>query len=285
MDQQELERYRAIQRLAYEATVDVANRLPVGISERKAAAMLRAELHTRGVTAFFHPPFAWFGDRTAFTGFRSPFDFFPTDRRLEPGMPAILDVAPTVDGRSADIGYAFAAGTNETVERALDDLLVCRELILRLVRQENTLKAVYAAVDTCLQDMGYQNRHQQYPFRVLAHRVDLTTHLPLIGQAHVGLSLEAGLSLLVHHGWERLQRAPQSSALWNDAAYADVRPTPGLWAFEPHVGKDGVGAKWEEILVITESTAYWLDDDLPHVRRHEWTTARSIPNTGAPPDA
>jgi hypothetical protein len=28
-----------------------------------------------------------------------------------------------------------------------------------------------------------------------------------------------------------------------------------------------VGAKFEELLVITEDDAYWLDDDLPHVRR------------------
>ncbi|MBA5845199.1 Xaa-Pro aminopeptidase, partial [Escherichia coli] len=29
----------------------------------------------------------------------------------------------------------------------------------------------------------------------------------------------------------------------------------------------GVGAKFEELLVITDDDAYWLDEDLPHVRR------------------
>jgi hypothetical protein len=29
----------------------------------------------------------------------------------------------------------------------------------------------------------------------------------------------------------------------------------------------GVGAKFEELLVVTKDDAYWLDDDLPHVRR------------------
>jgi hypothetical protein len=36
---------------------------------------------------------------------------------------------------------------------------------------------------------------------------------------------------------------------------------------EPHLGFRGVGAKFEELLVVTEDSAYWLDDDLPHVRR------------------
>ena len=42
---------------------------------------------------------------------------------------------------------------------------------------------------------------------------------------------------------------------------------PGLWAMEPHIRAGGIGAKWEEILVVTDSDAYWLDDDVPHVRQ------------------
>ena len=41
----------------------------------------------------------------------------------------------------------------------------------------------------------------------------------------------------------------------------------GPRAVEPHLGFAGVGAKFEELLVITEDDAYWLDEDLPHVRR------------------
>jgi hypothetical protein len=53
---------------------------------------------------------------------------------------------------------------------------------------------------------------------------------------------------------------------------------PGLWAVEPHIGFCGVGVKWEELLVVTEDDAYWLDDNLPHVRRFE---ALSAETTGA----
>jgi len=40
---------------------------------------------------------------------------------------------------------------------------------------------------------------------------------------------------------------------------------------EPHIGRDGVGVKFEEILVVTEDDAYWLDDHLLHTQR--WAAA------------
>ena len=61
------------------------------------------------------------------------------------------------------------------------------------------------------------------------------------------------------------------SPLWNGGRGSEHRADPGLWAVEPHLGCGGVGVKWEEILVVTDTDAYWLDDDLPHVRR--WETA------------
>ena len=70
--------------------------------------------------------------------------------------------------------------------------------------------------------------------------------------------------------------APRSTTrgaypVWNDSARADYRPTPGLWALEPHIGRDGVGVKFEELLVVTEDDAYWLDDHLLHTQR--WAAA------------
>jgi hypothetical protein len=47
-----------------------------------------------------------------------------------------------------------------------------------------------------------------------------------------------------------------------------------MWAVEPHLGWRGVGAKFEELLVVTGDDAYWLDDDLPHVRRGRKEEAR-----------
>src|ERR1043165_5440314 len=98
--------FREVQRLSYECAEAVAAQLRPGVTEREAARMQRQWLRDRGVRDWFHLPFAWFGDRTAFVNFRVPLQFFPTDRRLEPGMPFILDMAPVLDGCTADIGYS-----------------------------------------------------------------------------------------------------------------------------------------------------------------------------------
>ncbi len=59
--------------------------------------------------------------------------------------------------------------------------------------------------------------------------------------------------------------------MWNDSAFSDYPAAPGLWAVEPHIGGDGVGVKFEELLVVTDDDAFWLDDQLPHSLR--WADA------------
>ncbi|MFI1930688.1 hypothetical protein [Streptomyces sp. NPDC020330] len=60
--------FREVQRLAYACACAeaVAGQLRSGVTERGAARMRRAWLRERGVRDWFHLPFAWFGDRTAF---------------------------------------------------------------------------------------------------------------------------------------------------------------------------------------------------------------------------
>lgn len=38
---------------------------------------------------------------------------------------------------------------------------------------------------------------------------------------------------------------------WNASHGSNEKPDPGLWTIELHIGHDGVGAKWEEMLVVT----------------------------------
>ena len=59
--------------------------------------------------------------------------------------------------------------------------------------------------------------------------------------------------------------------VWNGSPLADHRAAAGLWAVEPHIGRAGVGVKFEELLVVTEDDAYWLDDHLLHAQR--WAAA------------
>ena len=71
------------------------------------------------------------------------------------------------------------------------------------------------------------------------------------------------------------------SPLWNGGHRSDHAPVPGMWAIEPHLGFHGVGVKFEELLVVTDDDAYWLDDDLPHVRRWARADQKVVANDGA----
>lgn len=259
---EDLGRFRDVQRLAYACAEAVAAELTPGVTEREAAARMQRWLEARGVDDWFHRPFAWFGDRTAFRGLIAPHQFFPTDRRLAPGMAFILDVAPIVDGYVADIGYAGSLGANAALDQARLDLLAHRALILAGVKARKPFCAIYTEVDALLASQGYDNRHRCYPFGVLAHRVDRVAG-PGAGLTLAGFGLRGLGSLLrsftvgLPAGW---------SPLWGQSITSNHPPEPGLWAIEPHLGRQGLGAKFEELLVVTPNDAYWLDDDVPHVR-------------------
>jgi Xaa-Pro aminopeptidase len=276
------EDFRRAQRLAYDAALAVAAALTPGVSEKQAAARLEAALVSRGVRRWFHAPFAWFGDRSRFDGMRSRIKFFPSERRLESGMVGILDVAPIVDGTTVDIGYTFrCGGDSPDFTRAMDTLRTVRALIPARIAAGDTMRAIYARVDDAFAAAGYQNRHALYPWGVLGHRVTKSeTRLPdpRVG----GFGVEA-LARLV--GGELVSHVPgvkRPSPLWT--AESDGPPAPGLWSMEPHLGANGWGAKFEELLVVEEGRATWLDDTLPHVTA---SSASSRPSTAtrtsAPP--
>lgn len=271
---EQLEAFRAAQRLAYDCATAVAADLRPGMTERDAAKRMKAWAEDHGVRDWFHEPFAWFGDRTAFRGLIAVkalrgFNpaFLPGLRRLEEGMPFILDCAPVVGQAVADIGYAGALGINPVVEQLLDDLMDHRALIVERISAGETMAGVSRAVDALCRRQGVEPRHKAYPFNVLAHRVELLPGTPGgFSVAQFGLRAIRALRSQVAEG----KRAGWSP-LWNSAETSDHPPVPGLWAVEPHLGFRDVGAKFEELLVIEEDgSAHWLDDDLPHVRR--WAT-------------
>ncbi|CAM5596608.1 Aminopeptidase P family protein OS=Streptomyces alboniger OX=132473 GN=CP975_17350 PE=4 SV=1 [Streptomyces alboniger] len=270
----ELRGFRDVQALAYECAEAVAARLRPGVTEREAARMQRAYLRERGVRDWFHLPFAWFGDRTAFVNFRVPLQSFPTNRALEPGMPFILDMAPVYKGCTADIGYSGCLGLNPVHDKLLADLEAHRELLLREVRERRPLREIYEDVDRLMVRQGYANRHRAYPFGVIAHKVGRVSQRRLSPRLFgFGTQALKGLASDVIHG-----HRDGWSPLWSPYTFSDHPPRQGLWAVEPHLGFRGRGAKFEEILVVTDSrdpeeSAFWLDDDLPHVRR--WAEERA----------
>jgi len=129
------------------------------------------------------------------------------------------------------------------------------------VRAGHTLASVYAAVDLLIEKQGYQNRHSKYPLGVLAHKVDATRPAPKRTFLGFGLPSLRSLAESTLHGLES-----RTSPFWSSGRTSRHRATPGLWAVEPHLGFGGFGAKFEELLVVTEGGAHWLDDDLPHTR-------------------
>ncbi|MGH3768976.1 MAG: M24 family metallopeptidase [Pseudonocardiaceae bacterium] len=270
-DPVDLARFRELQQLAYAAAESVAQTLEPGVTEKQAAGRIREYLLAAGVQDWFHTPFAWFGDRTAFRGFRVPLQFFPSNRKLAEGMPFILDCAPVRDGYMADIGYADCLGTNRIHAQLMDDLAEYRELIVTRVNEGAPLQQIYRDVDALITRHGYDNRHQVYPGRVIGHQVGkVHSRLPKFVTAGFGIrSLQTLVGDLI------VERMHHRSPLWADGEISNHPATPGLWAVEPHIGFREVGVKFEEILVVTDSNAYWLDDDLPHVRRWQRTVAAS----------
>ena len=171
-------------------------------------------------------------------------------------------MGPIVDGYGSDIGYASCFGENALFFQMQADLRMYRSLVLDGVRKEQSMQQIYRAVDALMVEQGYANIHARYPSAVIAHRVNRIPSGPLNRMVVNGFSLAALQSLQ----WFRRD-------VWNGDEQSARVAMPGLWAVEPHIGCSGVGAKWEELLVVTDSDAYWLDDDLPHVRR--WTAAAS----------
>lgn len=265
----ELALFKKVQKLAYDSVLEAESKLTKGITEREAAHLLDEILKEKGVKNYFHTSFAWFGDRTCFKNFTNYFDFQPTNRKLEKGMCVILDTGPSLEGSACDIGYTFAFGENSLVDKAVLDLEVFRNFILKEVLAEKSLSDIYREVDQMITEMGYVNCHSKYPAEVLGHKIG---HLPFLqippinffgfhSQTFLYLIGETVQAMLPSIGLN----AQNSLPFWNKNSHQ--RAEVGLWAVEPHIGKQDVGAKWEEILVVTDSTAYWLDEELPHVSR------------------
>ena len=247
------------QRVARAVIHDVAETLAAGDTERAAAQRLEAAFLRAGVRAWFHTPYAWFGERTRFAGFQhwEP-DALPGERRLGEGELFILDAAPIVEGHPADYAYSGALGANaESLEmrRALELL---KSKIVELSRSATTGAELYEATGAAVREAGFEVVHCLYPAAVLGHRFDglpgWAKRLPRIGWGFQP-SLVAGYALaLFRHALTRT-RYP----FINDVARERPR---GIFAIEPHLARGACGAKFESILIVDGDETRWLDPGL-----------------------
>lgn len=255
--------FQRAQRLAYASVTHVAGQLRVGMTEIEAAKLLDQYLVAHGAQRYLHRPFAWFGEHARFDGYSGYGDYHPSARRLAAGETAILDVSPMLDGYIGDVGYACALGANPELSRAMAFMRDLRARIPALFVSDMTPKAIWAEVDRLIAEAGFDNVHAKYPFCVLGHRVYRVKVKP--GR---GIRIPGG-----HMGWFSFQA---NMAFLNHGIFSQLL-TPehmgsklGLWAIEPHIGWQGNGAKFEEILVVEPNRAYWLSDDVPHVVQPKW---------------
>ena len=272
----ELATFKEYQRASYAVLESVARELKAGDTEKDAARRVRKRFHEQGVHHYFHVPVALFGDRTAYPGDFGQLEALSTDRKLEPGMPVILDAAPVYQGYTVDTSYATSFGDNPHVRELTLALKPLRDLILARVRERRTFRAIAREVDDEIRKLGYENCHRKHIASVLGHRVTQVPDTWLHRRRVWGLGLpQAWFFVSKTFGAQRL--GGDGSPNWNHTRSSDHPPTPGLWAVEPHLGKDGAGAKFEEILVITATDAYWLDENaLPHHRAWANNGDRSI---------
>lgn len=245
--EQDLQGFLRAQSLALRTAEEIGRLLQPGWSEIQAARVFESALRDHGVKAFFHRPFVWFGDRTRFQGIQAYQDFMPTQRRVRDGDSVILDAAPIVNGFACDIGYTTSMGESETVQEAKKFLMDLRGQIPTLFVDGRKGQDIWRQVDETITRAGYQNCHQMYPLGVLGHRLyKLSSRLPSVQLLRFGWQSFAGL----------LQHGVVTEVLANFSS-GDIK---GLWAIEPHIGKGSVGAKFEEILVVKQDSAFWLSD-------------------------
>ena len=257
----ELDEFLRCQRLSYAIQASVLDGLHDDITERDVAKQLFTAYRAEGVRAYFHLPVVLFGDRTALSDPWTVLGFWPTDRALQPGDAVIVDASPIFGDFLVDTSQSHHHGPNPVHDAIAADDLAYRDTILDAVRARATFKEVARSVDTQLTTAGYSNRHAKHPGEVIGHRVVKL-------EREVEPDQDGFDQTLISWFVEQVAAASppaKPSPTWNHRNGSNHPPADGLWAVEPHIARDGIGVKWEELLVIHGNDVHWLDDTPPHV--------------------
>ncbi|WP_411822974.1 M24 family metallopeptidase [Leptospira sp. 'Mane'] len=256
---EDLEGFRAAQNLAYSAAVAVSKELKPGITEKQAAKLLKTYLNDHGAKSFLHRPFAWFGDRSRFWNLGFYMRYLPSDRKLKEDDVYILDVSPVVNGYTGDIGYTSSLAPHPELAKAKAFLLELRKEIPGLFMKAKTPGEVWKLVNERVLEAGFANCHALYPFAVLGHRVYRKFPFAKFSSYLLPVSYVSWFSYQALLSFSRRGVFPET--LTEEHRGEKL----GLWAIEPHIGGNGFGAKFEEIIVVEKDRAYWLSDDVPHI--------------------
>jgi Xaa-Pro aminopeptidase len=261
----QLERFRALQSVSYGVLAEVAAQLEPGVTERDATRWAMKAYRREGADRFFHLPVALFGERSGLPEPWTTESFWPTDRALETDDAVVLDASPIFEGYVVDTSVSLSLAPSAAHTAAMADDLTYRATILEAVRAGATFREIAAAVDADLTRRGDRNCHRLHPEAVLGHRVVRITDPGAVPPPDPSGFDPTVLGWFIR-GIAAARDGGVACPTWSDLPTSDHRPAPGLWAVEPHLARDDIGVKWEEILVIDDNDAYWLDEDVPHQR-------------------
>ncbi|BDA79524.1 hypothetical protein LPTSP3_g24540 [Leptospira kobayashii] len=248
------------QRLAYRCVTEIEKEMREGWTEYQTAKRMDMFLRDHGVKVFLHRPFAWFGEHARFDGYKRFTQFHPGKKRLTEDESFILDVSPVVDGYIGDIGYSSSLKRNPELDFGMEYLLKLRKQIPEYFASSLSASEIWWKIDREAKENGFDNVHSLYPFAVLGHRV-YKVHLPKVPFPLLPVSFASWFSL--QGSFEFLTHKVLPELLTPD----HEGDKTGLWAVEPHLGRGKTGFKFEEILVVEKDRAYWLDEEVPHVKR------------------
>lgn len=271
----ELALFKYYQKQSYKTLQQVEQQLTVGITEIQAARLIRKAFHQQGVHSYFHVPVVLFGDRTSYPGDFGQLEALATEQKLEQGMAVILDAGPIYEGYIVDTSLSICFGDNPEQTKLHASLKEFREQLLQGIKQRKTFSDIEKHINEMIKKLGAENCHRKHIGEVIGHRVFRVTHgfwnffkIKQLSVRHVVWLIWK--SLATKKGW--INESPN----WNHRRTSNHKPFPGLWAVEPHFAVNGIGVKFEEIMVITEDDAYWLDDDLPHVKMWQHVVKKSL---------
>ena len=263
------------QRMTREVIHDVATGVRAGDTEREVARRIDQRLVAAGARGWLHTGYAWFGERTRFSGMIDweP-DALPTSRRLEEGEAFILDAAPLVGGYPSDYALCAIAGAGagagdgadhvasgaaaRTYAEMLRYLGELKGSILAWAREGVSGSELFDKVGGSIEARRFEPVHPLYPGGVLGHRIvrvpAALQATPRIGDGFQLPLLAISIAQLVAQK-ARGAPGPLLNALSSD------RPQ-GIYAIEPHLGAGEVGVKFESMLLVDGDETRWLDPEL-----------------------
>ena len=184
---------------------------------------------------------------------------------LQPGDPVVMDASPAFDGYVVDTSISFSPEPSPAHAAAMADDLTYRATILEAVRSGATFREIAVAVDADMTARGDRNCHRLHPEEVLGHRVVRITDLQSAPPPDPS-GFDSSVLRWFIRGIAAAQDGGAPSPTWSDRPSSDHPPAPGVWAVEPHLGRGDLGVKWEELMVVEDHDAYWLDENVPHLR-------------------